>query len=125
MFWENLISLCNKNKISPNGLCATLGLSTATATKWKTGAIPHNTTLKKIADYFGVTIDHLLGAETENTLTPEITLTDEEIEIIKELRRQAELKRPVKRMLGIDGTIAAFGGGIENDINTGDKNEDA
>ena len=61
MFWENIIYLCNERGISPNGLCIELGLSNAIATKWKKGSIPHNTTLKKIADYFGVSVDFLLG----------------------------------------------------------------
>lgn len=64
MFWDNLIKLCNDAGVSPNGVCNDLGLSNATATKWKSGAIPRNSTLKKIADYFGVTVDYLLGRES-------------------------------------------------------------
>lgn len=61
MFWEKFVSLCAEKGVSPNSVCAELGLSNATATKWKNGAIPRNTTLKKVADYFGVTSDYLLG----------------------------------------------------------------
>ena len=64
MFWDNLIKLCNNRGISPNGVCLELGLSNATATKWKNGAIPRNATLKKIADYFGVSVDYLLGRKS-------------------------------------------------------------
>lgn len=63
MFWNILTSLCAKNDITPNALCLKLGFSNATSTKWKKGATPHDTTLKKIADYFGVTTDFLLGKE--------------------------------------------------------------
>lgn len=58
MFWETLLDLCNKNQETPNGLCAKLGLSSATATKWKKGAVPRAGTIKKIADYFGVPMSH-------------------------------------------------------------------
>ncbi|MBP3667413.1 MAG: helix-turn-helix transcriptional regulator [Clostridia bacterium] len=61
MFWETFVSLCTVKGISPNGACAELGLSNATATKWKNGATPRNNTLKKVADYFGVSVDYLLG----------------------------------------------------------------
>mgnify|MGYP003300689777 CR=1 FL=1 len=60
MFWKNFVSLCNNKSKSPNGVCADLGLSVATATKWKKGAVPRDTTLKRIADYFGVSTSELL-----------------------------------------------------------------
>lgn len=65
MFWKTLSNLCNERGVSPNGVCAELGLSNATATKWKNGAIPRQSTLRKIADYFGVSVSYLLGA-TDN-----------------------------------------------------------
>lgn len=61
MFWEKFLSLCSEKGVSPNGVCAELGLSNATATKWKNGAVPRNTTLRKIADYFDVSVSYLLG----------------------------------------------------------------
>ena len=59
MFWNNFVNLCNNKGKSPNGVCADLGYSTAIATKWKNGAVPRDTTLKKIADYFGVPVSAL------------------------------------------------------------------
>lgn len=61
MFWDNFVTLCNKKGKSPNGACAELGFSANTATKWKQGSVPRDTTLRKIADYFGVTVDELLA----------------------------------------------------------------
>lgn len=63
MFWEKFIFLCEKKKESPNMVCSKLGFSTATATKWKNGSVPRDTTLLKIADYFAVSLDYLLGKE--------------------------------------------------------------
>ena len=60
MFWKNLCMLCNKHNTTPNTVCRELGLSSATATHWRQGAIPRDTTLKKIADYFGITPEELL-----------------------------------------------------------------
>lgn len=65
MFWDNFVILCNENEKSPNAVCAELGLSTAIATKWKSGSLPRSTTIKKIADYFGVTTEALLTGQKE------------------------------------------------------------
>ena len=65
MFWENFVALCNKRYKSPNKVCAELGYSSATATKWKGGSIPRDTTLHLIADHFGVTVEDLLRDPSE------------------------------------------------------------
>ena len=70
MFWQNFILLCSQNGQSPNGVCAELGLSTAIATRWKKGSIPRDTTLKKIADYFGITPEDLLRGPAEKVAAP-------------------------------------------------------
>ena len=62
MFFENLIQLCNDNNTTPNAVCLALGLSPAAATKWRSGAVPRETTLLKIANHFGVTVAELIGA---------------------------------------------------------------
>lgn len=61
MFWDNFVSLCNIHKVSPNGVAKQLGFSTGTVTWWKKGRMPRDTALKKISDFFGVTVDYLLG----------------------------------------------------------------
>lgn len=61
MFWKKFVFLCeNKNK-SPSAICSELGFSTTMATKWKNGSIPRDTTLLKIADYFGVSVEYFKG----------------------------------------------------------------
>lgn len=66
MFWDNLKILCAEKGISVAKLCSLLNLSNSTSTKWKKGSVPNNSTLKKIADYFGVSVDYLIGG----TVTP-------------------------------------------------------
>lgn len=74
MFWDVFLSLCAKKGISPNGACADLGLSNAIATKWKSGAVPRFATLRKIADYFGVSVNYLLGEEEPPALTSGVNM---------------------------------------------------
>lgn len=76
MFYDRFKQLCDDRGVSCNKAALEIGLSNATPTKWrKTGATPNSETLQKIAGYFGVTIQFLLGQETEKT--PTLTKKDE------------------------------------------------
>lgn len=66
MFWENFKKLCELKNETPNSVCKALGFSNATSTHWKYGASPKGKTLTKIADYFGVSVDSLLGDGSES-----------------------------------------------------------
>lgn len=61
MFWERYSAICNNNGKSPNGVAKEIGLSTAICTKWKNGATPNSEALIKLANYFDITTDYLLG----------------------------------------------------------------
>lgn len=65
MFWDNYIKFCNEKGMSPTAAGEAAGLTNATVYKWRKGAIPQGRNLKKVADYFGVTTNDLLG-ETSN-----------------------------------------------------------
>ena len=65
MFWERFYSLCEKSNIKPNPLAKQLGISSGVLNKWKNGGIPNSNALIKIADYFSVSVDFLLG-RTDN-----------------------------------------------------------
>ena len=67
MFWQNLCKLCNEHQTTPNTVCKALGLSSATATHWRQGSVPRDTTLRLIADYFGIKPDDLLRDPEEQS----------------------------------------------------------
>lgn len=71
MFYDNYVRLCNTVGKSPSAVAVALGLKKATVTRWKKGGTPTDANAQKIADYFGVTVDFLLGAETKKAPTPE------------------------------------------------------
>lgn len=80
MFYDVFKRLCDEKGISCNRAATEIGLSNATATKWKkTGATPSGDTLSKIADYFDVSVDYLLGNEEKEqpALSKEDELQDE------------------------------------------------
>ena len=64
MFWDNFYNLCVKKGIKPNPVAKELGISSASLTKWKNGTTPNSDALQKIAEYFDVSVDYLLGIRT-------------------------------------------------------------
>ena len=80
MFFDIFYDLCQKKGISCKRAAEDMGLSNSITTKWKkTGATPSGDTLHRIASYFGVTVDYLLGKEKAPTVTGERILTDAEL----------------------------------------------
>lgn len=63
MFWDKFVTICNEKGTSPTAVATALHLSTSGVTKWKNGAIPNDTTIRKITDYFGVSLDYFSEAE--------------------------------------------------------------
>lgn len=62
MFWKNFVVLCNRENKTPNAVAEELGLSSGSLTAWKRGRVPRDTTVSKIADYFGVSAEYLLAS---------------------------------------------------------------
>lgn len=69
MFYENVKKLCALHNTNITNLAKELGMSTSMPTSWKNGVVPRATTLRKIADYFGVTVESLFygGGVSLNT----------------------------------------------------------
>lgn len=68
MFYELYSELCQKKGVSRSRAAKEIGLSNSTVTKWKnTGAVPSGDTLSKVAEYFGVSVDDLMGKQKDPT----------------------------------------------------------
>ena len=72
--YENIKSLCDQKGIKPGKMCVDTGMSKSILTGLKNGTKKNiqTDTAQKIADYFGVSVDCVLGsAENKNSSTPE------------------------------------------------------
>lgn len=102
MFWNNFVFLCSKHNTTPNAVCSELKLSNAAATHWKNGSVPHDTTLKKIADHFNVSTDYLRGTEKKEINVPDYTYAlfrgDEEITDEMQNEVEAYAQSIIKRL---------------------------
>lgn len=99
MFWDIFVELCAEKSTTPNAVAKKLGLSSGSVTSWKNGAIPRDTTLNKIAKYFGVTPEYLLGIKSIDLQHfAEPTSVDVAVEkfaaSIQDAVRAAEEKKP-------------------------------
>lgn len=89
MFKKIFIKLCNKNNVAPTVVCQEIGLSNAAFSKWDDNSIPRKTTLQKIADYFGVSVEYLLGTEEADVqLEPIKEKSNPEIEGLDEYEKK-------------------------------------
>jgi hypothetical protein len=84
--YDKIKSLCEENGIKITSLCIEITGNSGNLATWKTGSI-RNDYLVKIAKYFGVTTDYLLGLSDVKTPPPQPahtrkTLTDDELELL-------------------------------------------
>ncbi len=66
MFYDVFCALCAERNLTPGGAAAKIGFNRASVTVWKNnGTAPKQELLVKIADFFQVSVDYLLGLEKE------------------------------------------------------------
>ena len=63
--YENIKVLCDENGIKPGKMCVDIGISKSILTGLKNGTKKNiqTDTAQKIADYFGISVDRVLGVE--------------------------------------------------------------
>ena len=92
MFYETFCRLCQIHSMTPSGAAAKIGFNRASVTMWKnTGKAPKQELLLKIADFFGVTTDYLLGYDPQaniDSLEFQISQLKEEIRTASAERKE-------------------------------------
>lgn len=83
MFWKIFYDLCESVGKKPNPVASEIGISSATVTKWKNGTPPGSKSLAKIAEYFNVSTDYLLGKADKSANS----LSDNEKELLALFRK--------------------------------------
>lgn len=63
-FYDRFEKLCREKGVTPTGAARENGLAQSVISMWKTrGSTPQAETVQKLANYFGVSVDYLLGNE--------------------------------------------------------------
>ena len=86
-FTDKVRELLSQKNISINKMLTDLGLGKGTFATWeKRGTVPGGETLNKLADYFGVSVDYLLG----KSYTEQEEVTQQEKELLAMLKQLNE-----------------------------------
>ena len=108
---KNIQSIRKQHGITQVELCKVLGVSQANLSAWETGRWePDSIALSKMADYFGVSVDYLLGRTDNNSSNTGLA------EHLREFRSEKNLtQKQMGAMLGISQQAYAT---YENNIAT-------
>ena len=91
MFYDVYAALCKDHGKSPSAVAQELHINKSNVSNWKNnGYTPRGEVLNRIADYFEVTVDCLLGKNSEEV--PLVNGDDELSEYLEELRTRPEMK---------------------------------
>ena len=85
MFYDRYVELCQQKGVSLTRAAKDNKLSNSTQTKWQEGSIPNGATLIKLANYFNVSIDYLVGLSNKKQIAKD--LSDEESVLLEYFRR--------------------------------------
>ena len=66
MFYERLQVLCHERGLSVSAALNILGVSSGNMTHWRKGRLPKGDTLRRMARFFDVPVDTLIGSKQEN-----------------------------------------------------------
>lgn len=61
MFYSRLTSLCAERGVKVTNVVSELKMGSGNLSNWKSGRMPRGESLSKLADYFHVSTDYLLG----------------------------------------------------------------
>ena len=86
--YENIKELCDEKGVKPGKMCTEASVSKGLITDLKMGRkkTVHVETAQKIADYFGVTVDRVLGAEKETGVPKDDGLSPMESQLMEYVR---------------------------------------
>ncbi len=102
MFYDQFISLCNRDDVKPTPLIRKLGFSAGNIKRWENGATVNSDILLAVSEHFKVSIDYLLTGKEKNSSTDK--LSDDEQELLTYYNRLHDMDKG--RVLGTAKTLA-------------------
>lgn len=91
--YKRFEKLLNENKITSYKVGKDTGIASATFSDWKNGrSVPKQDKLIKIAEYFDVSIDWLMGNSDTRKMINTTKWDDETLEMMEEVHKNPELR---------------------------------
>lgn len=112
MFYDLFLELCREKGVAPTRAALDIGLSKSAPTTWKKrGLTPQGGTINKLADYFHVSADYLLGNVSDPSfhldnerILREINSYGDETDAEKTPTPVPESERNIVKLAGRDGS---------------------
>lgn len=97
MFYDQFLLFCDAKRVSRTKACVDCGISRTAWHKWEDGAVPNGATLNKLAGYFGVSVNELLGAheQQENPATVSDEADPVTMELLSMVNNATDTERQV------------------------------
>ncbi len=115
-FYSNFVRLCNGINKKPSKVASEIGISKSIISRWSNGGGISNSSAQKIADYFGISVDDLMGPQKISPVQSDSgVLSPEAYQVALAFDRADEKSRAMVRLaLGLDDdmAIAARGGKV-------------
>ena len=95
VFYDRYVKICKDHGVSPSRAAIDAGLSKSTVSKWKStpDADPTGAAIKKLTEYFNISIADLMGEEQKNNPPDRIEPTEREKRILEALRSKTPAER--------------------------------
>lgn len=109
MFYDRYAVLCKEKGISPSKAATEMGINKATVSVWKTkGTSPQIVQLEKIADYFDVSTDYLLGKTSQKNHSEDDEVKDKELIVLARHMQKIPEKDRRRIMKNFQETIDVY-----------------
>lgn len=96
--YERFAKILNDKGITPYRVHKDTGIATATLSDWKNGkSTPKQDKLKKIAEYFGVTVDYLMTGEDSHF----DKFSEENAYLVGKIRNDTELNKALLKYFAL------------------------
>ena len=93
IIYERIDQLCKEQKISINKLETILGFGPSSLQKWKTTTSPSVEKVAKVAEYFNVAVDYLIGRSDVRSTAQDILNDDDFISLQRAKENMSVEKR--------------------------------
>lgn len=101
-FYDTYVMYCSRVGKTPSGVAREIGISKSIVSRWKNGGgKPTDSTIQKIADYFGVPVSVMRGNENiENPATKQGDgIPKEDLDLLKQFHEADENTKEAIRLL--------------------------
>lgn len=100
VFLKNFRELCSTHHETERSVLIKLDIAPSAIANWRKGSVPNVNTMNKIAKYFNVSINTLVGMTDEGQIDFHLSPVSEELEqIVKAYRRASEEDRQIVRLV--------------------------